>query len=237
MRTNGPSAAGNAVTLRVIGGQTAIATGHTYPAPPDAGVHTYYERMPIGAGQTIGIQPSTTGDRSSFRRTPPSAGLQAMDPAVPRWPDQGPDRHGLDQCPLPGDARARRRRRRVRRRESGWLPGRERPAERLPAPGRPTRDAGAAADAGTGIGARDQIDSGPAKKITKSKTSFTFGSPSAGATFECALDRGGFSDSASPKKLKKLANGKHRFRVRALSAAGLIDRSPAEQSFSVKLPK
>jgi hypothetical protein len=82
-----------------------------------------------------------------------------------------------------------------------------------------------------------QIDSGPTGKVKKPKAKFTFSSASAGTTFECALDNGGFSDCTSPKTVKKLTNGTHLFRVRAISAEGLIDRSPAAQSFKVKLPK
>ena len=81
-----------------------------------------------------------------------------------------------------------------------------------------------------------EIDSRPRRRRSRSRRrASAFSSPSAGATFECALDKLGFNDCASPKKLKKLANGKHKFRVRAVSAEGLIDRSPAEQSFKVKV--
>jgi hypothetical protein len=70
--------------------------------------------------------------------------------------------------------------------------------------------------------------------VKKSKTTFTFSSPTAGVTFECAVDSLGFSDCTSPKKVKKLTDGSHLFRARAISAEGLIDRSPAAQTFKVK---
>jgi hypothetical protein len=77
------------------------------------------------------------------------------------------------------------------------------------------------------------ITSGPA--VTKRpKATFTFSSEAGGATFECALDRSGFTPCASPATLKKLAKGKHSFSVRAISADGLVDATPAQQGFKVK---
>jgi hypothetical protein len=72
-------------------------------------------------------------------------------------------------------------------------------------------------------------------KTTKKPTAtFTFTSESAGASFECALDKGGFLPCTSPTTLKHLTRGTHTFSVRAISAEGLVDASPAEQAFKVK---
>ena len=80
----------------------------------------------------------------------------------------------------------------------------------------------------------------PKKKLTtagkRARVVFRFGSSEPGSSFECARDRGAFSACASPQKYR--AGGgdaplKHRFRVRAIDAAGNADPSPAAARFSV----
>jgi hypothetical protein len=72
-------------------------------------------------------------------------------------------------------------------------------------------------------------------KTTKQKVSvrFSFSSASAGASFECRLDKGAFAPCSSPKSYKAKI-GKHTFSVRALTAAGGADQSPATFTFKVK---
>jgi PKD repeat protein len=80
------------------------------------------------------------------------------------------------------------------------------------------------------------IKTKPAKK-TKAKTAtFKFLSSLTGSKFECRLDKAGWSDCKSPKKLKKLKPGKHTFRVRAVNGE-LFDSTPASYSWTVKKTK
>jgi len=80
------------------------------------------------------------------------------------------------------------------------------------------------------------INGKPAKK-TKAKTAtFKFISSLAGSTFECRLDKAGWSGCKSPKKLKKLKPGKHTFKVRAIKG-DLFDATPASYSWNVKKAK
>ncbi len=246
IRTGAPSAAGNAVTLRVIGGQTAIATGHTYPAPSAAGVHTYYERMPITAGQTIALQASTTGGGpiSINAYADPVAGALSRQWTQP-FPDgetKPPIGSGvinvLFQATFEPDADADGFGDETQdgcTGQSGSQAGCPPPAD---TPDTPEPDPPITPDPVTPAAAPEtQIDSGPAAKITKPKATFTFSSPSSGSTFECALDDLGFSPCVSPATFKRLRIGKHRLRVRAISADGLLDASPAEQAFKVKRKK
>jgi hypothetical protein len=79
------------------------------------------------------------------------------------------------------------------------------------------------------------IGSHPAKKIkttkNKVKVKFTFSSATAGATFQCKLDKAAFAPCTSPKRYKVKA-GKHKFSVEA-TKAGLTDPTPATFKFKV----
>jgi hypothetical protein len=79
------------------------------------------------------------------------------------------------------------------------------------------------------------INARPPKKTKSKLATFQFGSPTAGATFECQLDGGPFQPCSSPH-LARVAKGKHNFAVRA-SAGGEIDASPATAKWKVKKKK
>ncbi|MEO7196906.1 MAG: hypothetical protein ABIZ50_00385 [Solirubrobacterales bacterium] len=70
------------------------------------------------------------------------------------------------------------------------------------------------------------IDKGPKKVTTKRAARFRFSSTSAGAGFECALDKKPFKPCSSPLKIRRVKLGKHVFRVRAV-LAGARDATPA----------
>lgn len=72
--------------------------------------------------------------------------------------------------------------------------------------------------------------------VKKGKSgTFTFGSPTPGATFQCSLDNGAWKTCASAYKLntKKLKAGKHTLLVRAL-LGGAADATPSTKAFKVK---
>jgi hypothetical protein len=72
----------------------------------------------------------------------------------------------------------------------------------------------------------------PKKKSTKRKAKFKFESSEDGSTFECKLDKKPFKPCASPFK-KKVKPKKHKFKVRAIDAAGNVDPTPAKAKFKV----
>ena len=74
------------------------------------------------------------------------------------------------------------------------------------------------------------------KRFTKPQARIRFSSSEPGSSFECRLDKRPFKSCASPKKLKRLRDGKHKFFVRAIDAAGNADPSPARLRFRVSLP-
>lgn len=62
---------------------------------------------------------------------------------------------------------------------------------------------------------------------------FKFKSSEPSSAFECKLDKKKWKPCTSPKTLKHLDDGKHKFRVRAIDAAGNTDPTPAKDKFRV----
>ncbi len=71
------------------------------------------------------------------------------------------------------------------------------------------------------------------RKTRKAKVKFKFASDDPGAEFECKLDNEPFEVCGSPKTVRRLDEGKHKFKVRAIDAAGNVDTSPAKDKFKV----
>ncbi len=71
-------------------------------------------------------------------------------------------------------------------------------------------------------------------RLTTGRGSYTFSSPTPGATFECRLDGGAWKACSSPLvvKTKKLDTGAHQLRVRAV-LAGVPDPTPSVKTFTV----
>jgi len=71
------------------------------------------------------------------------------------------------------------------------------------------------------------------KKTDATRVKFKFRSDEVGSTFECKLDKKPFKACSSPKTVKRLDEGKHRFQVRAIDAAGNPDPTPDKDKFKV----
>jgi len=78
-----------------------------------------------------------------------------------------------------------------------------------------------------------EITKGAPNKLDRHKFKFKFSSSEADSTFECKLDRRPFEHCSSPRKVKRLDEGRHKFKVRAVDAAGNVDSSPARDRFKV----
>lgn len=74
-----------------------------------------------------------------------------------------------------------------------------------------------------------------AQTITGSGASFALTSNETNVTFECALDSATFSQCTTPKAYTGLADGPHVFAARAKDAAGNVDASAAQFSWSVNV--
>ena len=66
------------------------------------------------------------------------------------------------------------------------------------------------------------------------KATFRFASGEPGSTFSCKLDKRKLTRCTSPKTYKKLAPGRHVFRVKARDRAGNLDTTPAVTRFKIK---
>jgi hypothetical protein len=84
--------------------------------------------------------------------------------------------------------------------------------------------AGAGRTSGVSICRHAQISS-PSRPIPTARPS--------DSTFEGNLDKKKFKACDSPRKVKRLDEGKHKFKVRAIDAAGYVDPSPAKDKFKV----
>jgi hypothetical protein len=55
------------------------------------------------------------------------------------------------------------------------------------------------------------------------------------ASFQCSLDNAAYAACTSPKSYTALTNGTHTFAVRAVSSTGVVDATPASQTWTVTL--
>ena len=78
-----------------------------------------------------------------------------------------------------------------------------------------------------------EITNGAPNKLDKSKVKFKFTADEPNATFECKVDKKPYKPCSSPKKVKRLDDGKHKFKVIATDEAGNSDPSAAKDKFKV----
>lgn len=93
-------------------------------------------------------------------------------------------------------------------------------------------DAGEQPDAG-GLPPDTRIDTAPPSMTASREATFVFSSTMAGSSFECALDTTHFTPCSPPTTYSALDQGPHQFRVRAISADGLADPTPAVHAWTV----
>ncbi|HEY1358244.1 MAG TPA: right-handed parallel beta-helix repeat-containing protein [Thermoleophilaceae bacterium] len=75
---------------------------------------------------------------------------------------------------------------------------------------------------------------GPHASTTSTSAGFAFRSSEARSRFQCRLDGAPWSSCASPKAYTHLAAGKHSFQVRAIDAAGNVDRTPDDWTWTIE---
>jgi subtilisin family serine protease len=82
------------------------------------------------------------------------------------------------------------------------------------------------------------ITAGPADSSTTGDATptFAFSATEPGSTFECQDDGGAWAACASPSDRGPFSNASHTFRVRATDAAGNVDATPAQRTFTVNAP-
>lgn len=78
------------------------------------------------------------------------------------------------------------------------------------------------------------IDSGPPSTTTDTQATFAFSASEPGSTFLCSLDGQPDESCVSPATYSALAPGTHTFSVRAVDAAGNVDTTPAELTWTIE---
>ena len=195
-------------TVYTIVGESTVKT------PVADQLNTYSVRIPIQAGDVIGVYLATTGP--CFAEQVGYAAHIALGDAPPGF-------MGTFNVDLPNDNQLD-------------VSANLEPDCDSDAFGDETQDTDLSSCAPPDIAPPDTtITKGPKKKTAKPKAKYRFTSDEPGSTFECKIDNAGFGfgDCASPVKLKRLDEGKHKFKVRAIDAAGNVDPSPAKDRFKV----
>jgi hypothetical protein len=87
-------------------------------------------------------------------------------------------------------------------------------------------------------GVDTQLDGGPAGLTNDPTPTFAFGTTLTGATYECRITGAGtplpsFAGCSTPFRAPTLRDGDYAFEVRAVSAAGKVDPTPATRAFRV----
>lgn len=231
VRTQLPVASNTTIRPVVIGGNTALAKGDAVDAPEWAGVADFATRLPIAPGQLVGVELGSTGGPVNFPSYRGAGGaasnMRFWDPPLAVGNPQTPtgdqtNAEILVQATLEPDA-------------DGDGFGDESQDACVGTSGPQGGCLASVTPDPPAFPARPDTQVTAGTAVTKKpKATFSFASEAMGASFECALDRAGFTPCTSPTTLKPLKRGNHIFRVRAISAEGLVDATPAEQTFKVK---
>jgi large repetitive protein len=90
--------------------------------------------------------------------------------------------------------------------------------------------------AGTPVAPQTTIATAPPVETAATTAAFTFSASQPGGTFECALDGAAYAACVSPVEYTGLAVGDHEFAVRARTASGTVDPTPALFEWTVLPP-
>jgi hypothetical protein len=230
--------------LRVVRGETGAGSGPIETMPAAAGIYTYPARLPVHAGDKIGLdllEVATFPGAAIFATAsaqelniwfPPLADGQTLAPLLVEKssyvlvnatiePDADNDGFGdetQDKClgsAGTGDGCPPP----VPPPPPSSPPGATAPPSQEPPPV-PVPDTG--------------ISKGPKNVVTVDRATFRFISTVAGSSFQCRLDKKPFRGCRSPKTYRNLVPGRHTFKVRAVGPSGLIDPVPAKRTFTVE---
>lgn len=213
------------VSLRVVrgvdAGTTGIASGPPEAVPSTPGVYTFAARIPIAAGDFIGIDCCPAGATGTYmsadaggltevwntrladgesRDNSGSYGFELLVNADVE-PDADRDGYGdetQDLCPTD-----------------------------------PTTQGLCPVTTGVDVDPpQTTITKRPKDESAKETAKYKFSSDEDGSTFECKIDKKPFKPCTSPKKFR-VKDGKHKFLVRAIDAAGNPDPTAAKDKFKI----
>ena len=216
---------------------TAVETSSAHEVPssteePDGKIWVFPTQLPIKAGETIGL--GTTAGQFSYAEKIDASFLERINPladgktatfTVPPFTDKFVDINADIEPDCDNDGLGDET-------QDPSIP--QTPACGFVPPPAPTLN--------PPVPAPDTlIAKGPKKKISthgqRTTVSFKFSSNDPAATFECRLDKGKYRHCSSPQLYLVKATAKykkHTFSVRATSAAGTVDPTPATRTFKVR---
>ena len=212
------------IALHLVRNNADAGIGPDVTLPAAAGIYEYAARMPVRAGDQIGVDLLTTTvlngtkvSRINVEGAASALWIPRLFPGEERapHPTEGTESETVMNATIEPDAD-----------HDGY--------------GDETQDGCPTAASTAGPcpppppAPNTKITKGPKGKVKTSKATFKFKSEPAGATFQCKLDKKKYKPCRSPKTYKGLAPGKHTFRVRAVSVSGAIDASPAKRSFRLE---
>lgn len=217
----GASFEAHSIRLRVIRDTTGIGTGPVELVPKLAGVYSFPARLPVAAGDLIGLDSLENGISGlQIFATAAGANARVWEPKTlgdgeQRDPTTTYESELLLNATIEPDADG-----------DGYGDESQDPC--------PSAATGAAPCPPPAVAPQTSIRKGPKGTIATKRVSFRFSATVAGSTFQCKLDKKPFKACKSPKAYRNLATGKHTFRVRAVGPTGLVDATPAKRTFKVK---
>jgi hypothetical protein len=210
------------IALHLVRGSTGVATGPIESLPTAPGIFSYPARLPARAGDEIGVDLPLVPETDSvlILRDADGATSDFWSPLLgateTRSATTFPDKELLVNATIEPDAD-----------HDGFGDETQDACPTVATVAGPCPPPPPAPDT--------KITKGPKGKIDSHRAKFKFKSEPAGAKFECKLDRKPFKPCKSPKTYRNLSAGKHRFRVRAVTAGGTVDPTPAKRSFRVEI--
>lgn len=217
--------------LRVLRGNTGVATGPIEELPLGKGIYTYIARLSVQAGDRLGldfldVQP---GEAAPVAKGMTGATTEIWKPPLADGATLAPNETNGDyelmvQATLEPDAD-----------NDGWgdetqdkCKGSAGPNEGCPAPKQET--------AGPPIPTEPVPDT-KVTKVTiiagKKQVTLRFTSTVSGSKFQCKLDKKPWKSCKSPKSYSGLKDGRHSFKVKAIGPTAVPDPTPAKRSLRI----
>ena len=228
----GPASNPATVAIRVIRGVFGAGRGPSESLPAAAGVYPFTARLAVQAGDRIGIDITPTIAATEVRVAGGIAGFRDIwIPPLPEGND-GTGGPASGKVFLQADVEPYADGDGFGDETQDQCPALEGPSNGCPATGEPPPD--------TDPPRCDDHQGRPEIRPTRARSSSSSPPTIRARLFECSLKGRGldqavkqFGDCDSPRKYKRLEEGKFTFQVRAFDAAGNVDPSPAKDKFKI----
>ncbi len=213
------------IRLHLIRENVSVGVGAQEAMPVAAGIRSFPARLPVKAGDQIGVdfEPPPFIDIPVAKFDSTGAALDLWKPVLGASEERNPFENGKANYELLANATIEPDADR-----DGWgdetqdkCPGRADPSNACPVAPIPTE-----LPPNTKIGE---------VRIEGAKATFRFSATVKGSKFKCKLDKKPWKSCKSPKVYRGLKEGRHGFKVKAIGPTAVPDPSPAKRSFKVKL--